>query len=414
MERCIGAFVHQGAVRVRRAGCDRGGHHDAGGAHLALDVAVLVEAPVDEVLVVGHGDMERHREPAHTANLGARVVIDMLPENRIVLFVDADRIGDRVRLALAVVQHGIEVTDLAEAVAAEFQGGRHETEAPLADVECCSAVMVFAMISVRHHHLGKRQPVGHRALATTVAVGDGVQGHPLAMVETHAQRPVLPGQLVALEGERGAVRLGDLQGLEWLAAGFGADALWDPAGHVLAHDIRRFRTAVVLDLEQLHRVEVDDTVQPADRVGVGVGPRFGPEPGVRPSEPSVPVLVRGDGVSIGPGVHEHQVEVGDPALLQGSDDIWVAPQHLVTFFELVDGEVRLYAGDVGEGFDRVLGQRDDRLVGGVARRVRAGDDALARRPRASRRVVRQSLFAGLEQLDRMEPPALGNAVVSCE
>ena len=50
--------------------------------------------------------------------------------------------GIVVRLALAVVQHGVDVGDLAQAVAAELQRRRHEAEAPLADVVGGAAVVV--------------------------------------------------------------------------------------------------------------------------------------------------------------------------------------------------------------------------------------------------------------------------------
>ena len=161
----------------------RRGHHDAGGPDLALDVAVLIEPPVDQVLVVGDGDVERDRQPAHPAHLGAGVVVDVLPQHGVVFLVDADGVGDGVRLALAVVQHGVQIADLAEAVATELQRRRHEAEAPLADVECGAPVVVLGRVAVGHDHLGKRHPVCHRAVAVTVAVANRVQRHALAVVE---------------------------------------------------------------------------------------------------------------------------------------------------------------------------------------------------------------------------------------
>ena len=118
VERRIRAFVDQRAVRMWLPRRERRGHHDAGGADLAFDVAVLVQPPVDQVLVVGDGDVERDRQPPHPAHLGADVVVDVLPQHGVVFLVDADGVGDRVRLALAVVQNGVQVADLAEAVAA--------------------------------------------------------------------------------------------------------------------------------------------------------------------------------------------------------------------------------------------------------------------------------------------------------
>ena len=122
MERRVGALVDERAVGIRLTGHQRRGDHDARGPDLALDVAVLIEPPVHQVLVVGDGDVERQRQPAHPPHLGADVVVDVLPQHGVVLLVDADRVGDRVRLTLAVVHHRIEIADLAQAVAAQFQG----------------------------------------------------------------------------------------------------------------------------------------------------------------------------------------------------------------------------------------------------------------------------------------------------
>jgi hypothetical protein len=67
-------------------------------------------------------------------------------------------------------QHRVEVSDLAEAVAAELQRLRHETEAPLPDVERRAAVVVDGRVAVGHHHLGERHPVCHRTIAVAVLI----------------------------------------------------------------------------------------------------------------------------------------------------------------------------------------------------------------------------------------------------
>jgi hypothetical protein len=63
VKRRVGALVDQCPGGRLLAVREVRGDHDAGRAHLALDAAVLVEPPVDEVLVVGHGDVERHHQP---------------------------------------------------------------------------------------------------------------------------------------------------------------------------------------------------------------------------------------------------------------------------------------------------------------------------------------------------------------
>ena len=136
-------------------------------ADLALDVAVLVEAPVDEVLVVRDGDVEGEHEPARPAHLGSDLGVDVLPEDGVVLLVDADRLRDPVGLAARVVHDRVEVGDLAEAVAAELERRGHEPEPPLADVERGAAVVVGGGIAVGDDHLGEREPVGDRPAASS-------------------------------------------------------------------------------------------------------------------------------------------------------------------------------------------------------------------------------------------------------
>ena len=151
-----------GALPVEGAG-----HHDPGGPHLALDRAVLVEAPVDEVLVVGHGGVEGDDHPPRPADLRAGLLVDVLPQHAVVLLVQADGVRDRVRLGPAVVQDGVDVGDVAQAVAPELQRRRHEAQAPLADVEGGPAVVVGARVAVGDDHLGEGQPVRDRAAASS-------------------------------------------------------------------------------------------------------------------------------------------------------------------------------------------------------------------------------------------------------
>ena len=206
-----GAYVRSSTSVPFAGGCPARrlrGHHDPGRAHLALDVAVLVEAPVDEVLVVGHGGVEGDDEPARPADLGAGLLVDVLPQDAVVLLVDADRVGDR-RAARRGSRAGPRPgTDLAEAVAARAQRGGHEAQAPLADVERGPPVVVRAGVAVRHHHLGEREPVRDRPQPAAVAIADRVQDQALAVVEADPQLPVLPAQQVAVEGERDALGLG--------------------------------------------------------------------------------------------------------------------------------------------------------------------------------------------------------------
>ena len=107
-----------------------------------------------------------------------------------------------------VVDHGVEVGDLAEAVAAELERGGHEAEAPLADVERRPGLVVVRRVPVRDDHLGERQPVRDRSQAIAVLVAERVDHERLARVEAEPHRPPLPAQQVAVERERDAVAAG--------------------------------------------------------------------------------------------------------------------------------------------------------------------------------------------------------------
>ena len=120
-----------GGVRVApscRAGVGRGEQH-AGRLDLELDRAVQVEVPVEAVVVVAdRGEVGDH-ETALAARLSRAVEdVGVLPQDAEILFVDADRVRYRPRLAGFVGHGGVQVGDLAQAVAAEL-----ERVGPLAD-----------------------------------------------------------------------------------------------------------------------------------------------------------------------------------------------------------------------------------------------------------------------------------------
>ncbi len=233
VERRVGALVDQCPVRGLAAFGEGRGDHDPGGADLALDAAVLVEAPVDEVLVVGHGDVEGDHEAPRAPHLRAGPLVHVLPTDAVVLLVDADRVRDRSRLPAGVVHDSVQVGDLAEAVAAELQRGGHEAQAPLADVERGPPVVIGGGVPVRDDHLGEREPVRDRPEAAAVAEPYGVQDQSLAVVEAQAQLPVLPGQLPAAQREGHSVGLADVQRLHL------AQRHRDERRPVLAHDVGR-------------------------------------------------------------------------------------------------------------------------------------------------------------------------------
>ena len=229
------------------------------------------------------------------------------------------------------------------------------------------------------------------------------------MVEAQPHRPVLPAQFVAVEGEGRPVRLDDLQRLHVAAL--------DQAGHqvgaVLAHGGAAGRRCVVLDAQQLHGVHVHHEVQAVDRVGVRTAVRGGPPPHVGPAHP--PVLeLRGDQrVPVGPGVDQDEVEVGDAALGEGRDDVGVLDQHLVRLVPLVQGHVGLLAGHRLPGEEGVVGERDQRLVGGPLVAAPAGHPRLAA-DRVAGGERADDVLGRLPELHRGEAPALVDAAVAAQ
>ena len=163
--------------------------------------------------------------------------------------------------------------------------------------------------------------------------------------------------------------------------------------------------AVVLDPQHLHRVDVDDAVQPADRMGVGTLAGTVLAPGVRPAEPSVAVLRRCDGVAVGPGVDEHQVQSVMPRLASAAMNVGMLAHQLVALEELVDGEVGLHAGDVVERLDAVVGQRHHALVGGVVGTLQADHLGATRREPPPAVEVGQFALGRFDEFDRSDPPA---------
>ena len=185
--------------------------------------------------------------------------------------------------------------------------------------------------------------------------------------------------------------------------------------HVFAHHVRACRR-LPLSSTRSSSIEFRSITQCSPLTRCAYGFSAGPvlDPGVRPAEPPVAVLRRRHRVAVGPGVHEHQVDVGDAALGQGGNDVGMGAQQLVALDELVDGEVGLHSGNVLERLDAIVGQRHHALVGGVGRPLQA-DHVGAPRWRRSPVVERAQLgLARFGQLDRREPPSVSHAVLALQ
>ena len=195
-----------------RAVDDGLGLHDPGELHLELDRPVQVEVPVVAVVVVQVRADRRDDQPALPPNLG--VVFDevpVLPEDREVLLVQADALLDDERFAEVVVRDDVEVLDHAKAVAAELERVDAATDAEVAEVEGALPEVRRVGVAVGHDHLRERRavddrPDGRRRSSHSIVC----RTRPSRGVERPAEPPVLPADLVAVDGEARPVRLGDL------------------------------------------------------------------------------------------------------------------------------------------------------------------------------------------------------------
>ena len=172
------------------------------------------------------------------------------------------------------------------------------------------------------------------------------------MVEAQPQLPVLPAEQGAVQREADPVGLADLQRRHL------AQPHRQQVGQVLAHHLRvGAALVVVLDLEQFHRVQVDDGVQPGRWWAYGLPELAAPVPQVAPADPPPRVALGDERRAVGPHVGQHPGQVGDAAPGQRLDDGRVGAEHHVALVPLVDGHVGLLPGQVLPGGDRVPGQR---------------------------------------------------------
>ena len=148
-------------------------------------------------------------------------------------------------------------------------------------------------------------------------------------------------------------------------------------------------------------------------MGIRVAPRGFAPPDVAPAQSPVPPLFRHQRLAIRPHVDQQERHVSDAPSSQGSDDIGVRPHGLVTVVPLVDGEVRAHAGQMGPRPDGVIDQVDDAFVSLVVLAVpqhgqRRTSDRVAWLPRL------HVLLGRLLELDRGEPPGVGDPLVASE
>ncbi len=220
---------------------------------------------------------------------------------------------------------------------------------------------------------------------------------------------------MAVQGERRALGLDDLQRPPRGARGVAGDV----RRGVLAHDRREAGVRAVLDLQQLHRVHVDDELEPGHRVRVRVGPGGGAQPHVAPADPAAREGLGDQAGAVGPDVDQRQRRVVDAALDEGRDHVRVTAHRLVALVPLVDGRVGLAAG---LGFPCQQGVSGPcRIPEGQNRDIREAVPGVPHdRPRhpldrVPGPVPAHHLLGGLAQLDRGDPPLrAGDAALAAQ
>ena len=248
--------------------------------------------------------------------------------------------------------------------------------------------------------------------AAAVVVADRVQHQPLAVVEadaaatSSATRSALPSSVN--ETPSGWVISSGLRS---------SRSRWPGTrrGHVLAHRRAARRRGACPRSRAAPSVEVDDEVQPGDRVRVRVGALLGCGTRRRPSRAGGRGSGSGTQVrAVGPDVDQHPVHVGDPARARAprsrAGRARSASSHSWNSSTVMFGWL---AGLVLPGDDAVLAERDDapcrpapssrfQQITIASRRI--GSPARSRGPSLRR----------LAQLDRGEAPALADAVVAAQ
>ena len=138
----------------------------------------------------------------------------MLEENTSVFFVDANGILDGLRCTGAVDERCVHVVDGTLAVAAKAQAVGHVASTILTQIKSMLPLVRVLRIAVRYNHLREGQAPENRPYVALVVESDIAQDDTLAIVEANVNTPVLPVDNTAINFERDAFRLGDVDGLQ--------------------------------------------------------------------------------------------------------------------------------------------------------------------------------------------------------
>mmetsp|Transcript_11676 Transcript_11676/g.36417 ORF Transcript_11676/g.36417 Transcript_11676/m.36417 type:complete len:366 (-) Transcript_11676:124-1221(-) len=134
----------------------------------------------------------------------------MLPQQAVILLMDADGVANELGVAARRVHPGVQVLDGALAVAAQLELVGIAAEACLADVEDVLPGVRALRAPVGNDHLGDAGAVADQAAVEADVAQDG----PLPEAEADVQLPLVPLEQAVLQREGHALGLRDHQGLE--------------------------------------------------------------------------------------------------------------------------------------------------------------------------------------------------------
>ena len=128
---------------------------------------------VESVLVVGGGDDLRDDQlPIASTDYSTVTVVCVLVKDAVILFVDADSVGENGCVSSGSRHDGIKVFDRTLAIAPCRQRVRHQPHTVLANVKGVFAVMREIRVAVRDDHFRHAQAVENHPAALLIHVVD--------------------------------------------------------------------------------------------------------------------------------------------------------------------------------------------------------------------------------------------------
>ena len=148
------SWVHDGAPWYLDPVVDGLCAYDTRRSHLVLDLSGLIEDEGHDVLVVGNCDDRLDYELSVTDDGSfTGPIIRVLPANAGILLVDTYYIFHGPRLTLFGVEHGVEVVDGSQAIAAKLEIIGHDTCSSISQVEGGFLMKRMSRVSIGDDHV---------------------------------------------------------------------------------------------------------------------------------------------------------------------------------------------------------------------------------------------------------------------